>query len=273
MKDIELDLQRFAEGEASAKEGREVSGPGEPEPFDGRPPFASSETNPQGWASSRDNETEKAEDPAGEANAGAEAEPAVPVPEELLREKREKEAAAPPPEGPPEEPEPEPAGIEPEPEQEPDAGGGPSVEERIAALEEALQKQNELLLRREQDLVMRQHFSALEQQGEAMKEHFPAFDLRAELADPMFVRLTSPGVGLSVEDAYYALHHGEITAAGAQAAAEMLGNSVKAGKAMPAENGGVQRGAPEGFRPLAELSPEERKLRMEMIRSGKLRFD
>ena len=240
MKDKELDLQRFAEGEASAKEGREVSGPGEPEPFDGRPPFASSETNPQGWASSRDNETEKAEDPAGEANAGAEAEP---------------------------------AGIEPEPEQEPDAGGGPSVEERIAALEEALQKQNELLLRREQDIVMRQHFAALEQQGEAMKEHFPAFDLRAELADPMFVRLTSPGVGLSVEDAYYALHHGEITAAGAQAAAEMLGNSVKAGKAMPAENGGVQRGAPEGFRPLAELSPEERKLRMEMIRSGKLRFD
>ena len=63
MKDKELDLQRFAEkGEASANEGREVSGPGEPEPFDGRPPFASSETNPQGWASSRDNETEKAEE-------------------------------------------------------------------------------------------------------------------------------------------------------------------------------------------------------------------
>ena len=211
---------------------------------------------------------------AGEANAGTESEPVVPVPEELLREKQEKdEAAAPPPEGPPAEPEPEPVSIEPEPEQEPDAGGGPSVEERIAALEEALQKQNELLLRREQDIVMRQHFSTLEQQGEAMKDRFPAFDLKAELADPMFVKLTSPMVGLSVEDAYYALHHGEITAAGAQAAAELLGNSVKAGKAMPAENGGIQRSAPEGFKPLAELSPEGRKLKMDLIRSGKLRFD
>ena len=211
---------------------------------------------------------------AGEANAGTEAEMAVPVPEELLREKQEKEAeAAPPAEGPPEEPEPEPVSIEPEPEQEPDAGGGLSVEERIAALEEALQKQNELLLRREQEIVMRQHFSTLEQQGEAMKEQFPAFDLKAELADPMFVKLTSPMVGLSVEDAYYALHHEQITAAGAQAAAEMLGNSVKAGKAMPLENGGIQRSAPEGFKPLAELSPEERKFRMDLIRSGKLRFD
>ena len=171
------------------------------------------------------------------------------------------------------EPEPEPVSIEPEPEQEPDAGGGLSVEERIAALEEALQKQNELLLRQEQEIVMRQHFSTLEQQGEAMKEQFPAFDLKAELADPMFVKLTSPMVGLSVEDAYYALHHEQITAAGAQAAAEMLGNSVKAGKAMPLENGGIQRSAPEGFKPLAELSPEERKFRMDLIRSGKLRFD
>lgn len=155
-----------------------------------------------------------------------------------------------------------------------DEQSAPSIEDRLAALEEALAKQNEQYVQREQDLALRQHFSGIEKQAEALKETFPYFDLRTELADPVFVRLTSPMVGLSVEDAYYAIHHREITEAGAQAAAEALGNSIQAGKNMPNENGSVQRGTPDGsYRPLAELSPEERKLRMDMIRSGKLRFD
>ncbi len=149
-----------------------------------------------------------------------------------------------------------------------------SIEDRLAALEEALAKQNEQYMQREQDLALRQHFNGIQKQAEALRETFPDFDLRTELADPVFVRLTSPMVGLSVEDAYYAIHHREITEAGAQAAAEALGNSIQAGKNMPNENGSVQRGTPDGsYRPLAELSPEERKLRMDMIRSGKLRFD
>ena len=149
-----------------------------------------------------------------------------------------------------------------------------SLEERLAALEEALAKQNEMLEQREHDRALRLHFSGLEKQAEAIKSAFPDFDLRAELNDPVFVRLTSPMVGLSVEDAYYAIHHREITEAGARAAAQMLGNSVQAGRNMPNENGSIQRGTPDGgYRPLAELSPEERRLRMDMIRSGKLRFD
>ena len=91
---------------------------------------------------------------------------------------------------------------------------------------------------------------------------------------PNSISSSWPMVGLSVEDAYYAIHHREITGAAAQAAAEMIGNSVQAGRNMPNENGSVQRGTPVGgFRPLGELSPEERKLRMDLIRSGKLRFD
>ena len=162
----------------------------------------------------------------------------------------------------------------PEPEKEPEAEKPGSLEERLAALEEALARQNELYMQREQDLALRQHFSALEKQAETMRETFPGFDLKTELNDPVFVRLTSPMVGLSVEDAYYAIHHREITGEAARAAAEMIGNSVQAGRNMPNENGAVQRGTPEGgYRPLAELSPEERRMRMDMIRSGKLRFD
>ena len=149
----------------------------------------------------------------------------------------------------------------------------PGIEERLAALEEKLALQSEMLLQREQDRALRQHFSGLEKQADEMRESFPDFDLKAALSDPVFVRLPSPMVGLSVEDAYFALHHREITEAGARAAAEMLGNSVKAGKAMPKENGTVVRESPQGgFRPLRELPQEERKLRMDLIRSGKLRF-
>ncbi len=148
------------------------------------------------------------------------------------------------------------------------------LEERIAALEEALARQTEQYMQREQDLALRQHFSSLEKQAEELRESFPDFDLMGALDDPMFVKLTSPEVGLPVNVAYFAVNYRQLNEANARAAAEKLGNSLQAGRNMPSENGSIQRAAPDGsYRPLAELSPEERKLRMDMIRSGKLRFD
>lgn len=229
-------------------------------------------------------------EPAAAETAAAGKDPAeetrqqeTPLPEE------QEGTAAPHPESETADSDPDTAGKEPAPEEQESAAPAeneaearhaapadqaPSIEERLAALEEALRRQSNLLAQREQEAALRQHFIALEKQGEALKESFPGFDLRAELNDPLFVRLTSPMVGLSVEDAYYAIHHREITEAGAQEAAEKLGNSLQAGRAMPFENGTVARESPQGgFRPLAELSPEERKMRMDLIRSGKLRFD
>ena len=48
---------------------------------------------------------------------------------------------------------------------------------------------------------VQQHFMKLEQQGEKMKKVFPNFDLQTELKNPVFLRMTSPNVGISVEDA------------------------------------------------------------------------
>ncbi len=159
-------------------------------------------------------------------------------------------------------------------EQENTPGPAQSLEERIAALEEALARQTEQYMQREQDLALRQHFSSLEKQAEELRESFPDFDLMAALEDPMFVKLTSPEVGLPVNVAYFAVNYRQLNEANARAAAEKLGNSLQAGRNMPGENGSIQRAAPDGsYRPLAELSPDERKLRMDMIRSGKLRFD
>jgi hypothetical protein len=88
---------------------------------------------------------------------------------------------------------------------------------------------------------LRNHFMKLEQQGEAMKKVFPNFDLRKELQDPRFARMTSPNVGLSVEDAYHAIHRKEIMAAGmqvtAQQTAQKISNAIQAGSRRPDENG------------------------------------
>lgn len=85
------------------------------------------------------------------------------------------------------------------------------------------------------------HFRKMEQQGEELKKIFPGFDLRKELQNPVFVRMTSPGVGLSVEDAYYAIHRKEIEAAAMKATqrqtAEKMSRSIQSGMNRPAENG------------------------------------
>lgn len=86
-----------------------------------------------------------------------------------------------------------------------------------------------------------QHIAKLEQQGEAMKAMFPGFDLRKELQNPAFARMTAPNVGISVEDAYYAVHRNEIQTAAmqvtAQRAAQKISNSIQAGQRRPDENG------------------------------------
>ena len=88
---------------------------------------------------------------------------------------------------------------------------------------------------------LRNHFISLEQQGEALKKVFPSFDLRAELQNPVFARMTSPNVGVSVEDAYHAIHRKEIMTAGmqvtAQQTAQKISNAIQAGSRRPDENG------------------------------------
>ena len=92
-----------------------------------------------------------------------------------------------------------------------------------------------------QEQKIQQHLIKLEQQGEAMRKVFPNFDLRTELQNPAFARMTSPNVGISVEDAYYAVHRNEIQAAAmqvtAQKTAEKISNAIQAGSRRPDEAG------------------------------------
>ena len=92
----------------------------------------------------------------------------------------------------------------------------------------------------EENQHIRQHIENLQQQSRAFRQTLPEFDLKKELHDPMFARLTSPLVGLSVEDAYYALHRKEMQQQAARITAAGLSRSIQAGRMRPEENRGNQ---------------------------------
>ena len=88
----------------------------------------------------------------------------------------------------------------------------------------ARQKKAEELSIQEQKI--RNHFTGLEQQALEMKKMFPNFDLQTELKNPAFLRMTSPNVGISVRDAYYAVHHDEMQTAAMQATAKATAQNI-----------------------------------------------
>lgn len=125
--------------------------------------------------------------------------------------------------------------------------------------------------RQEQDMYA-QHFAGLEQQAAEMQKIYPNFDLRTELNDPRFARMTAPGGGLSVADAYFAIHREEIMSAGMQAAekraAENIANNIRAGQNRPSENGTTSRGATPSTFNYAKASPEQRAAFKQELRSA-----
>ena len=123
---------------------------------------------------------------------------------------------------------------------------------------------------------IQQHFVKLEQQAEAMKKVFPNFDLRTELQNPVFVRMTSPNVGLSVEDAYYAVHRKELQTAAmqvtAQKTAQKISNAIQSGSRRPNENGTSGQAPSVTTFDYRSASPEQRAALKARIRSGEKIF-
>ena len=117
-----------------------------------------------------------------------------------------------------------------------------------------------------------QHIMKLEQQGEALKKVFPNFDLRTELQNPNFARMTSPNVGISVEDAYYAVHRNEIQTAAmqvtAQKTAQKISNAIQSGSRRPDENGTSGQAPSVTTFDYRNASREQREALKKRIRSG-----
>ena len=92
-----------------------------------------------------------------------------------------------------------------------------------------------------QEQKIRNHFASLENQAKEMQKIVPNFNLQTELKNPAFLRMTSPNVGISVRDAYYAVHHDEMQTAAmqatAKATAQHISQNIQARQRRPDENG------------------------------------
>ena len=113
------------------------------------------------------------------------------------------------------------------------------------ALEMGVSKETAMKLDQQQRTLEQQkfqnHILKLQQQEQALKAVFPTFDLRTEMQNPTFARLTSPSIGMSVEDAFYAVHRRELQAQSMQVAAQqtkqMISNAIQSGTNHPDETG------------------------------------
>jgi len=129
------------------------------------------------------------------------------------------------------------------------------------------------------DEMHRKHIDSLFEQGKALGEIFPQFDLMTELKNKTFARLTSPGVGISVEEAYRLVHRKEIEAAQQEQivsrVTEQVTNTIRAGARRPDE-AGVSGQSPSDTRfDYSKASPQEREafkqsLRERMARGEKV---
>ena len=116
----------------------------------------------------------------------------------------------------------------------------------------------------------------MEREGEALKKVFPQFDLRTELQNPAFARMTAPGTGImSVEDAYRAVHRKEIEAAQsqviAQQTAQKISNAIQAGSRRPDENGTSGQGPSVATFDYSKASREQREDLKQRIRAAAAR--
>ena len=134
--------------------------------------------------------------------------------------------------------------------------------------------------RREQERGIREqkirdHIAGLERQGEALKAVYPQFELAAELQNPVFRRMTAPDSGLSVEDAYVAVHRKELMAAAmqvtAQRTAEQMARNIAAGQSRPVENGTSAQAPSNTTFDYANASREQREALKRQIREAAAR--
>ena len=84
------------------------------------------------------------------------------------------------------------------------------------------------------------HIQGLVEQSKELQQLYPGFNLQQELQNETFARLTGPNSGISVKQAYYAVHQQEIEAAQAAAIAQRtalnMSRSIQSGM-RPQENG------------------------------------
>lgn len=138
-----------------------------------------------------------------------------------------------------------------------------------------IEAENERLTKAEEDAKRQEHFNSLMQQAEALKEIYPGFDLIAELnASEKFRKMTMPGSGYTVEDAYMVVHGKDLMAQamayGMDRTRAQLGQTIQAQRGRPGEgamSGKSQAAAAEPRMNPAAMSKQERKKFKDFIKA------
>ena len=108
--------------------------------------------------------------------------------------------------------------------------------QQVLAENERLKKQEQ---QAQEDYEQQQHFKHLWGEAEELRKTYPNFDLMEELKNPTFFRLTLPNSGLSVSDAFYAVHHQELEsqamAYGIQRTQKQISQTLQANRQRPSE--------------------------------------
>lgn len=127
-----------------------------------------------------------------------------------------------------------------------------------------------------QQQKFRAHIANLAQQAEELKKVFPDFDLRKELEDEEFMRLTSPEVGVTVEKAFFLKHGKEIAAqsmrAGMERTQKQLGQTIRAQGMRPIEGAAHGQGQPAAQAPMdfRSMTRAERERFRSQVKNGKV---
>ena len=131
--------------------------------------------------------------------------------------------------------------------------------EQADEMERQQQAQREKMQR---DAMLKEHFNNVIQQAQQFAATMPGFDLNREMQNLEFVRRTAPGQ-MSVEDAYYSLHHKEImqqqASAIAKQARQAASSSIAAGSMRPKENGSAATATVSAVPNLKAMSTKDRR--------------
>lgn len=153
-------------------------------------------------------------------------------------------------------------------------GMTPEAVRTMHRLQNEAQRAREEAAMATEQMRTQQHFRSLAEQAEQLKQTFPSFDLMKELENPRFLRMTSPSVGISVKDAFYAIHGEEIQKQTMQYTAQQAGQriaaSVQAGASRPMENGMTRQNPVNMGVDIAHMDKKTRAEYAKRIKNGEI---
>lgn len=139
--------------------------------------------------------------------------------------------------------------------------------ERAERIERVAEEQKQQFIN---DQKFNEHIAKMQQQAIELQQKYPTFDLRKELENPRFVRMTAPDQMFTLEEAYELIHRDEIKESIRQAAlrqsAQQISNAVQSGRSRPSET--VKTNASVQSFDYRNASKEQREALKARIRAG-----